>query len=555
MALGLRLGADVERWATAASIACYVAALGVLAWNSWTLRRESRGLATWIPIAAVLGALHPDWQIFATGGLETSLFALEITAVYVLLARSEPGRGRAAATGLLLALASMTRPDGLILAATVALFTLLTDPRRPRTLLALGAAFLIVWAPYTVWRVSYYGDFFPNTYYAKSAAVAWYSQGATYISLYSKRYWPLLLGPALVALAWIRTARECDPVDRVALDPWRRSVVLAAMLALVYIAFVVRVGGDFMFGRFLIPVTPLLLVLLELGITRAAVARVRTQWLLAGVVAAGIVVTPYPLPRDPFGAVSGIVCERNFYTREATEVTRNQGLALRPFLGAFLNFGGVFRGNLAAVSVSTGALTSWNPNANQQVNAIAAVGSNVYIGGNFTLVNGSTSRFFLAAVDASTGTLTAWNPSSGSSVFSLAARGNVVYAGGGFNYISRLPHAYVAGIADDVVTGVEVEPRAAETAPASVRVDAIYPNPITVAGSGIVRFSLRGPRRVTVRLYDVQGREVATLLRDEPRPAGRHEIGIPSALVPSGVYFIEVVTGEGRAVGRAVLTR
>ena len=206
MALGLRLGADVERWATAASIACYVAALGVLAWNSWTLRRESRGLATWIPIAAVLGALHPDWQIFATGGLETSLFALEITAVYVLLARSEPGRGRAAATGVLLALASMTRPDGLILAATVALFTLLTDPRRPRTLLVLGAAFLIVWVPYTVWRVSYYGDFFPNTYYAKSAAVAWYSQGATYISLYFKRYWPLLLGPALIALGWLRTA-------------------------------------------------------------------------------------------------------------------------------------------------------------------------------------------------------------------------------------------------------------------------------------------------------------------------------------------------------------
>ena len=39
---------------------------------------------------------------------------------------------------------------------------------------------------------------------------------------------------------------------------------------LTYVAFVIRVGGDFMFGRFMIPLTPVLLVLFEQGIARVA---------------------------------------------------------------------------------------------------------------------------------------------------------------------------------------------------------------------------------------------------------------------------------------------
>jgi hypothetical protein len=330
-ALGLKLGADVENWANAGSIACFLGSLGVLTWNSWVTRRESSGLVTWIPVAAVLAALHPDWQFFATSGLETSLFALEITLLYVVLTVGPSRSSRAAVAGLLLTLASMTRPDGLLLTVPVAIFVLLTAPRRLPALLALSAAFLITWIPYTLWRVSYFGDFFPNTYYAKSAAMAWYSQGAAYAALYFARYWPLLLGPILVVLAWPRGTHAGDRVWRVASDPWRGRVALAALLLAAYVWFVLRVGGDFMFGRFLIPVTPLLFVLLELGITRLTPGRLRTPWLFAMLVAGGILLTPYPLPRDPFGDFRGIVFEPNFYPRDGAERTRAQGLALRPF--------------------------------------------------------------------------------------------------------------------------------------------------------------------------------------------------------------------------------
>jgi len=329
-AVGLRLGADAERWSTVSGIACYAGALAVLAWNSWTTRGERTGLTRWVPIAALLGALLPDWHIFATSGLETALYTLEVTLIYAVLSRGEPGPLRGATAGLLLGMTAMTRPDGLIFAAAAGLFALLVDRRRPRTIAALAGAFLIVWVPYTAWRMSYYGDFFPNTYYAKSAAYAWYRQGAIYVCLYFIRYWPLLLGAVLSGLAWPPTARDRE-AERPALGSWHRSAALASMLSLASLAFVVYVGGDFMFGRFLIPVTPLLLILLELGIARFAEARPRTQWLLAGVATAGIVMTPYPYPHDPFASVRGIVQERNYYPPRWTEPTRAHGLALRPF--------------------------------------------------------------------------------------------------------------------------------------------------------------------------------------------------------------------------------
>ena len=331
-ALGLRLGADAEEWAITAGIVCYLGALAALAWNAWSSRREFPGLAPWIPIAAGLGALHTDWNFFATGGLETSLFALEITLVYVVLARSPVTPARAVGAGLLLGLVAMTRPDGPIFAAGAALFVMLAEPRRVRTLALLVAAFLVVWGPYTAWRVNYYGDFFPNTYYAKSGNIAWYSQGAVYIALYFERYWPLLVGIGLAFFAWPRTGREADPAANAALEAWRRRVLLAVALALPYMAMVLRVGGDFMFARFLIPVTPLLLVVFELALARLTSDRVRTQWLAAGLAGAAVLFTPYPFPQAPTSSVRGIVREQHFYGPKKAERMRQKGLTLRPYL-------------------------------------------------------------------------------------------------------------------------------------------------------------------------------------------------------------------------------
>jgi hypothetical protein len=62
-----------------------------------------------------------------------------------------------------------------------------------------------------------------------------------------------------------------------------------------------------------------------------AATRARWEWIVAGAAAAGVVLTPYPLPRDRFASVQGIVYEPHYYTRAATEQARREGLGLRRY--------------------------------------------------------------------------------------------------------------------------------------------------------------------------------------------------------------------------------
>ncbi|HXJ65324.1 MAG TPA: hypothetical protein VNN79_16335, partial [Actinomycetota bacterium] len=103
--------------------------------------------------------------------------------------------------------------------------------------------------------------------------------------------------------------------------------------------------------------------------------------------------------------------------------------------GSFSHIGGVDRNNIAALDAITGNATPWNPNANATVSALAVSGSTVYAGGAFNGTDsiGGADRNFIAALDATTGNATSWNPNANNSVFALAAAGSKVYAGGFFN--------------------------------------------------------------------------------------------------------------------------
>ena len=96
-----------------------------------------------------------------------------------------------------------------------------------------------------VFRLGYYRDIFPNTYYAKSGGSYW-SQGAAYIADFAA-YAPLsAAGVILVAgLAFYDFRRRTGP------ERWRRPACLLAIL--LHIAVIARVGGDFMGFRLLLP--------------------------------------------------------------------------------------------------------------------------------------------------------------------------------------------------------------------------------------------------------------------------------------------------------------
>lgn len=105
------------------------------------------------------------------------------------------------------------------------------------------------------------------------------------------------------------------------------------------------------------------------------------------------------------------------------------------------------RYNLMSYNLTTGALTSFAPNFNGQVLALAASpdGKTLYAGGAFTTVNG-TARNRVAAIDTTTGTLTSWNPNASSTVNAVQATASTVFFGGNFTTVGGVSRTRAAAV-------------------------------------------------------------------------------------------------------------
>ena len=121
--------------------------------------------------------------------------------------------------------------------------------------------------------------------------------------------------------------------------------------------------------------------------------------------------------------------------------------------GNFTKVGGVACGNLAYIESNGEVDTSWCPNPNGTVQALAFSGSTVYVGGTFTEVGGSL-RDHIAAVcatakcedEVAAGNATAWNPEANAGVTTLAISGTTVYAGGEFTTVGGETRERIAAI-------------------------------------------------------------------------------------------------------------
>ena len=102
--------------------------------------------------------------------------------------------------------------------------------------------------------------------------------------------------------------------------------------------------------------------------------------------------------------------------------------------GHFTKVNGVTRNRIAAFTISTGALTSFNPNSNSTVYGLTVSGTTLYAAGNFTSIGG-VARLNGAGINLTTGALTGFSPApTGGTIQRLAASpdGSKVVVGGNF---------------------------------------------------------------------------------------------------------------------------
>ena len=118
--------------------------------------------------------------------------------------------------------------------------------------------------------------------------------------------------------------------------------------------------------------------------------------------------------------------------------------------GMFTNVGGQNRNNIAALDMTTGNATAWNPNANFDVTTLEASGGVMYVGGYFTSIGGQ-SRNYIAALDMTTGNAIQWDPNANNFVYTILVNGSTVYAGGEFTNVGGQNRNYIAAL--DAMTG------------------------------------------------------------------------------------------------------
>jgi hypothetical protein len=273
LGLGMLLGIPPELSSRVLGAAC---ALGTLYVVFRVTERALGRRSAWAAVPALLLASSSGFACWTSGGLETQLFTLLVVIALdgVVAAADDPRALRRAA--LALALSAMTRPEGLLVAGLLGIVhivgrVLRRDGRGVRDEVIAAACFLAVWAPWFAWRAWYYGHLWPNTYYVKASGrwsdprfeLEMAKNGAHYLWVWATQTRVVLVLPLLV-------------VGLVAGAATRARVVLAmacTLIGIVYLSYVVTVGGDFMgLHRFVMPVFVLAAIALTLGLEYLASA-------------------------------------------------------------------------------------------------------------------------------------------------------------------------------------------------------------------------------------------------------------------------------------------
>jgi arabinofuranosyltransferase len=231
------------------------------------------------------------------------------------------GRSRLTLLWGLTALLYLTRPDDVLLVAP-ALAYASWRIRRPRDVvraIALGTLPALLW---TAFALLYYGFPFPNTAYAKLAM----GIDAAELRVQGLLYLVDSLDRDPVTLVTIAFAIALAFVER------RGDIRALASGLLLYLLYIVSIGGDFMTGRFLaVPLFGAVFIL-----TRVTAAT-RTMWIAAAVVIGVVLTAETHVPLwnnsrvvDEGVKPTGIVDERAVYFRDQSLVLAKRATFREP---------------------------------------------------------------------------------------------------------------------------------------------------------------------------------------------------------------------------------
>lgn len=165
-----------------------------------------------------------------------------------------PDLGLLIFSSICIALACLSRPEGCLIGMMIAMCAGVFIPERKtrfRIIRFLLTGLLAAAIPLTLWRLAYYGDILPNTFYCKVSVgrVVW-SHGIGYVIDFFRCGGGLILVTGLIA-SLISRSRISRGLN---------------LVLLFYSTMIILMGGDWMpFHRFMLPVLPIILILMAIG--------------------------------------------------------------------------------------------------------------------------------------------------------------------------------------------------------------------------------------------------------------------------------------------------
>jgi hypothetical protein len=101
----------------------------------------------------------------------------------------------------------------------------------------------------------------------------------------------------------------------------------------------------------------------------------------------------------------------------------------------------------------------------------------------------------------------------------------------------------------DIVTGLEEDK---QSIPSEFNLSQNYPNPFNPVT--LIKYQVPEASLVSIKVYDIIGREVAVLVNEEKSP-GNYQVSFSSENLASGVYFYKMVAGDFSSVKKMNLLK
>lgn len=207
--------------------------------------------------AALIFASSFDIVFYSVSAMENIVYMLLTLLLFVLLNRGDEIKTRktAVSAALIAGAGCWIRPEAHALAGLLAAYFFLGEHSKPflkrEAFWTFSLLMALIVLPLDAARVLYYGDFFPNTYYAKHTGgnpAEVFFQGVLYLSERFSAYFPFVL------LSFFYTWR--NRADK--------QACFFTALFTVYFLYVLKVGGDdpaaFAGARLMLPVIPVLII-------------------------------------------------------------------------------------------------------------------------------------------------------------------------------------------------------------------------------------------------------------------------------------------------------